>query len=85
MKMTDKGKVMAGKISAVVVGCIAIYLGIVFEGMHVSFLVAIPNSSTFSATIISARIRKRIKSVSLKKTANVLPCAATSPALISAG
>lgn len=39
MKMTDKGKVMAGKISAVVVGCIAIYLGIVFEGMNVSFLV----------------------------------------------
>jgi len=39
MKMTDTGKVMAGKISAVVVGCIAIYLGIVFEGMNVSFLV----------------------------------------------
>lgn len=39
MKMSDKGKVMAGKISAVVVGCIAIYLGIVFEGMNVSFLV----------------------------------------------
>lgn len=39
MKMTDKGKVMAGKIAAVVVGAIAIYLGIVFEGMNVSFLV----------------------------------------------
>ncbi|HEY5672823.1 MAG TPA: cation acetate symporter [Malonomonas sp.] len=39
MKMTDAGKVRAGKISAVVVGCIAIYLGIVFEGMNVSFLV----------------------------------------------
>jgi len=39
IKMTDKGKVMAGKLSAVVVGCIAIYLGIVFEGMNVSFLV----------------------------------------------
>ena len=39
MKMTDKGKVRAGKISAIVVGCIAIYLGIVFEGMNVSFLV----------------------------------------------
>ena len=39
IKMTDAGKVMAGKISAVVVGIIAIYLGIVFEGMNVSFLV----------------------------------------------
>jgi cation/acetate symporter len=39
IKMTDKGKVMAGKLSAVVVGAIAIYLGIVFEGMNVSFLV----------------------------------------------
>lgn len=39
MKMTDRGKVLAGKISALVIGCIAIYLGIVFEGMNVSFLV----------------------------------------------
>jgi len=39
MKMQDKNKVLAGKISAVVVGFIAIYLGIVFEGMNVSFLV----------------------------------------------
>jgi len=39
MQMTDKGKVLAGKIAAIVVGCIAIYLGIVFEGMNVSFLV----------------------------------------------
>ncbi len=39
MRMTDQGKVRAGKISAVVVGCIAIYLGIIFEGMNVSFLV----------------------------------------------
>ncbi|PLX85338.1 MAG: cation acetate symporter [Desulfuromonas sp.] len=39
LKMTDAGKVRAGKIAAIVVGCIAIYLGIVFEGMNVSFLV----------------------------------------------
>ncbi|SDZ91576.1 cation/acetate symporter [Desulfuromusa kysingii] len=39
MKMSDHGKVRAGKISAVIIGCIAIYLGIVFEGMNVSFLV----------------------------------------------
>ncbi len=39
VKMTDKGKVKAGKISAVVVGIIAIFLGIAFKGMNVSFLV----------------------------------------------
>ncbi len=39
LKMTDRVKVRAGKISALVVGAIAIYLGIVFEGMNVSFLV----------------------------------------------
>ena len=39
MNLSDKAMVMAGKISAVVVGCIAMYLGIVFEGMNVSFLV----------------------------------------------
>jgi len=39
MKMADEKKVLAGKICAMVVGGIAIYLGIVFEGMNVSFLV----------------------------------------------
>lgn len=39
MKMSDRGKVRAGKIAAMVIGCVAIYLGIVFEGMNVSFLV----------------------------------------------
>jgi cation/acetate symporter len=39
MNMSDKGKVMAGKVSAMIIGGIAIYLGIVFEGMNVSFLV----------------------------------------------
>ncbi len=39
MKMSDKQKVLAGKITAVVVGIIAIILGIVFKGMNVSFLV----------------------------------------------
>ena len=37
--MTDHGKVRAGKVAAVVVGVIAIVLGIVFEKMNVSFLV----------------------------------------------
>jgi cation/acetate symporter len=39
MRMSDKGKVRAGKAAAVGVGVIAMYLGIVFEGMNVSFLV----------------------------------------------
>lgn len=39
IKMTDQQKVFAGKVTAVVVGIIAIILGIVFEGMNVSFLV----------------------------------------------
>ena len=36
---TDHGKVRAGKIAAVVVGVIAIVLGILFEKLNVSFLV----------------------------------------------
>lgn len=37
--MTDKTKVAAGKIAAVAVGAIAIFLGIKFKGMNVSYLV----------------------------------------------
>ncbi|MCK4981880.1 MAG: hypothetical protein KAS17_03100, partial [Victivallaceae bacterium] len=39
INFTDKGKVRAGKIAAVVTGVIAIVLGIIFKGMNVSFLV----------------------------------------------
>jgi len=39
IKMTDTQKVKAGKTSAVVVGILAIILGIAFKGMNVSFLV----------------------------------------------
>ncbi|PKM90407.1 MAG: cation acetate symporter [Firmicutes bacterium HGW-Firmicutes-12] len=39
MNMTDKKKVFAGKMAAVVVGIIAMILGILFKGMNVSFLV----------------------------------------------
>ncbi|MBL7016919.1 MAG: cation acetate symporter [Kiritimatiellales bacterium] len=39
VKMTDTQKVKAGKISAFVVGILAIGLGIAFKGMNVSFLV----------------------------------------------
>ena len=39
MKMSDKGKVMAGKTAAIGVGVLAIILGILFKGMNVSYLV----------------------------------------------
>jgi cation/acetate symporter len=39
IKMTDAGKVKAGKISSVVVGVFAIIMGILFKGINVSFLV----------------------------------------------
>ena len=39
IKMTDRVKVLAGKITALVVGCISIVLGILFKGMNVSYLV----------------------------------------------
>lgn len=39
LKMTDRTKVVAGKIAAVTVGLVAIILGIVFRGMNVSYLV----------------------------------------------
>jgi cation/acetate symporter len=39
MHLTDRAMVRAGKISAVVIGVIAIFLGNSFEGMNVSFLV----------------------------------------------
>lgn len=39
MKMTDDKKVFAGKMAAIVVGVIAMILGILFQGMNVSFLV----------------------------------------------
>ena len=39
MKLTDRGKVIAGKVSAIGVGMVAIVLGIMFKGMNVSYLV----------------------------------------------
>jgi cation/acetate symporter len=39
LKMTESGKVRAGKIAAFAVGLVAIVLGILFRGMNVSFLV----------------------------------------------
>ncbi len=39
VQMTEKQKVMAGKITAIGVGILAMILGIIFEGMNVSYLV----------------------------------------------
>ena len=39
MKLTDKHKVFAGKIAAIAVGCIAMFLGVIYKGMNVSYLV----------------------------------------------
>jgi cation/acetate symporter len=53
MEMSDDKKVRAGKIAAIVVGGIAIFLGIIFKGMNVSFLVgwafAVAASANFPA------------------------------------
>lgn len=51
MKMTDNAKVKAGKIAAVSVGIIAIILGIVFQGMNVSFLVGLAFAIAASANL----------------------------------
>ncbi|MEA3334816.1 MAG: cation acetate symporter [Chloroflexota bacterium] len=56
IKMTDRQKVLAGRITAVGVGIIAIILGILFEGMNVSFLVgwafAVAASANFPAIVM---------------------------------
>ena len=51
IKMTDAGQVKAGKISAIVVGIIAIILGILFKGMNVSFLVGLAFAVAASANL----------------------------------
>jgi len=39
LKLTDRRKVLAAKITAIVVGCLAMLLGVMFKGMNVSYLV----------------------------------------------
>jgi cation/acetate symporter len=51
IKMDDKQKVRAGKISAFVVGALAIVLGIIFKGMNVSFLVGLAFAVAASANL----------------------------------
>lgn len=53
MKLTDHEKVRAGKIASVLVGVIAIVLGILFEQMNVSFLVGWAFSVAASANLPS--------------------------------
>ncbi len=56
VKMTEKGKVTAGRIAAICVGIFAIILGIIFENQNVSFLVglafAIASSSNLPAIVM---------------------------------
>jgi len=51
LKMPDKIKVRAGKISAFGVGILAIILGILFKGMNVSFLVGLAFAVAASANL----------------------------------
>lgn len=51
LKLSDKGQVKAGKISAVVVGIFAVVLGILFKGMNVSFLVGLAFAIAASANL----------------------------------
>lgn len=51
VKFTDRGKVKAGKLAAVAVGVIAIILGILFQGMNVSFLVGLAFAIAASANL----------------------------------
>jgi cation/acetate symporter len=51
IQMDDRQKVRAGKISAFVIGGIAILLGILFKGMNVSFLVGLAFAVAASANL----------------------------------
>ena len=53
VKMDDRQKVNAGKISAFVIGGIAIALGILFKGMNVTFLVGLAFAVAASANLPS--------------------------------
>ncbi len=53
IKMTDAGKVKAGKFAAIGVGILAIILGIIFKGINVSFLVGLAFAVAASANLPS--------------------------------
>jgi len=51
LKMDDRAKIRAGKISAFVIGAIAIVLGILFQGINVTFLVGLAFAVAASANL----------------------------------
>ena len=51
MKMDDRAKIRAGKISAFAIGALAIVLGILFKGMNVTFLVGLAFAVAASANL----------------------------------
>ena len=51
VKMDDRQKVRAGKISAFVIGGLAIFLGILFQGVNVTFLVGLAFAVAASANL----------------------------------
>ena len=51
LRMDDRQKIRAGKISAFVVGALAIVLGILFKGMNVTFLVGLAFAVAASANL----------------------------------
>jgi len=53
LRMDDRQKILAGKISAFVIGAIAILFGILFKGMNVTFLVGLAFAVAASANLPS--------------------------------
>jgi cation/acetate symporter len=51
MKMSDHQKIRAGKVSAFVIGALAIVLGIIFKGVNVTFLVGLAFAVAASANL----------------------------------
>jgi cation/acetate symporter len=51
MQLTDHKKVLAGKIAAIAIGCVAMGLGVMFEGMNVSYLVGLAFAIAASANL----------------------------------
>lgn len=83
-KMNDQQKIRAGKISAFVVGFLAIVLGILFKGMNVTFLVGLAFAVAASANlpaIVMLLFWRRTTSKGI--TASVLMGVVSSLALIA--
>ena len=49
--MSDRQKIRAGKLSAFVIGALAIFLGIIFKGVNVTFLVGLAFAVAASANL----------------------------------